>query len=89
VKFAMMGDNEGPTTLMQLIYCRDDLERAAVKTQAYDNFRNAVHHALNREPAFFRNADGYVDNFHWQGHVACSVSLSTGAPAASSQPCQQ
>lgn len=75
----MMGDNEGPSTLMELIYCRDDVGPAAVKTQAYDNFCNAVHYALNREPVYFRNVDGYVDAFHWQGHVACSVSLSTGA----------
>lgn len=95
VKFAMMADNEGPGTLMKLIYTRHDLglqldpnggpPTRNVKTQAYDNGCNTIHYALNREPAFFSDVDMYVDAFHMAGHVKCRKSFNTGASCTHSR----
>lgn len=77
VLFSLMADAESPATVFELVYTRFP-DQPTLRIM-YDNACNANHFFLNREPAFCKNIELYVDSFHFKGHKSCSHAYNTGA----------
>lgn len=69
VFMAAMANAESPRTVFEVLYAMFEEAPGEI---IYDNMCTMQHYTLNREPVFFKLADGRVDALHYLEHTRCA-----------------